>query len=40
MFIVVDFLVRQILEVVGFQIETKIFFSLVVIIVNLKCCLQ
>jgi hypothetical protein len=40
MFLVVDFLVRQILEIVGFQIETKNLFSLVVIIVNLKCCLQ
>jgi hypothetical protein len=40
MFLVVDILLRQILEIVGFQVETKNFFILAVIIVNLKCCLQ
>ncbi len=41
MFFTVDFCVRQILGIVGSQIETNKIFSLVGILANLrKCCLQ
>jgi hypothetical protein len=41
MFPTFGFCARQILRIVGFQIETKIIFSLVGILINLRrCCLQ
>jgi len=41
MFLIIGFLVRQILGIVRSQIETKLIFSLVGIFTNLRrCCLQ
>jgi hypothetical protein len=41
MFPTIRFLARQILGVVGFQIEIEIFFSLARILIDLRrCCLQ
>jgi hypothetical protein len=40
-FPIVGFLVKQILRIIGFQIETEKIFSLVGILTNFKrCCLQ
>jgi hypothetical protein len=38
MFSTIGFLINQLLEIVGFQIETKRNFSLVKIFINLKKC--
>jgi hypothetical protein len=38
LFLTIDFCVKQILGIIGFQIETKIIFLLVRILTNLKRC--